>query len=98
MNLLQELIQILNKRKCKCFIINPKTLTISYINNNNNHHHCSTLNSSISEITVFLLLNNIDYKMNEKKDIELLINQNELQTYNKDFKFHSISDFKECKY
>lgn len=94
MNLLLELIKILNKRKCKCFVINPNTLTISFVVNNNN---CGYLNSSISEITGFLLLNNIEYVMDEKKDIKLLINQNELETFNKDFKFHTISEFRECK-
>ena len=94
MNLLQELIIILNKRNCKCFVINPNSLTISFVVNNSN---CTHLNSSISEITGFLLLNNIEYVMNEKKDIKLLINNNELKTFNKDFKFQAISDLKEYK-
>ena len=96
MILLEELIKILNKRQCKCFSINTETLTIIC---NNDDTHCSHLNSSISEITGFLLLNNIEYLMNEKREIKLLINHNELkQPNNKDFKFHNIINFNKCKY
>lgn len=90
MNLYEELIKILNKRQCKCYEIDEENLILNYTPTFN---ECTTLNSAISEITAFLIINNIPYSMQRDYNITINSTKSELCEKYINYTFKSIEDF-----